>query len=158
MATSFDPHPDSVSPFQQLLHRPLEQRAREFKYRFAQAAIFGLPVIALQMYGRSLGGSPQEAQRWVALLQALLAGWVTYVAAMGILAEGLFLLAAARRVMIDLPVALLGVMMYLYSAIATCGIFFTGQLLYGPLLFHWTVLLLGAWSGARWALLAWRTA
>jgi cation transport ATPase len=154
MASSSESHLDSPASFQQLLNRPLEQRVREFKYRFAQSVVFGLPVVVLQVYGRSLGGSPQEAQRWVALLQALLGGWVTYVAAMGMLVEGLFLLAVSRRVTVDLPAALLGVLMYLYSAIATCGIFFTGQLLYGPLLFHWTVLLLGLWSGTRWAWLA----
>jgi cation transport ATPase len=154
MASSSESHLDSPASLQQLLDRPLEQRVREFKYRFAQAMVFGLPVVALQLYGRSLGGSPQEAQRWVALLQALLAGWVTYVAAMGMLVEGVFLLGATRRIAIDLPASLLGVLMYLYSAIATCGIFFTGHPLYGPMLFHWAVVLLAVWSGARWAQLS----
>ena len=62
-----------------LLARDDDQRLREYKYRFSQAAVFGLPVLALQGWGRSLGGP--ESERWVGVLQALLAGWVVYVGA-----------------------------------------------------------------------------
>ena len=65
---------------------------REFQYRFAQATVFGLPVIALQICGPSLGGA--DAPRWVAILQILLCGWIVYVGAAGILFEGAILLAS----------------------------------------------------------------
>src|SRR5688572_5630049 len=73
-----------------MLSRPLDQRVREHKYRFAQAAVFGLPVLGLQYFGHKLGGP--EAGKWVGLLQALLAGWVMYVGAAGMLFEGILLL------------------------------------------------------------------
>jgi len=39
---------------------------------------------------------------------------------------------------------------YLYSAISVIWIFFTGHLAYTPLLFHWSVLILAAWTAFRW--------
>ena len=44
-----------------LLSRPPEQRLREYKYRFSQSIVFGLPVVALQLYGRALGPADSEA-------------------------------------------------------------------------------------------------
>src|SRR5439155_14755490 len=82
-----------LSRVELLLARPDEQRFREYKYRCAQAIIFGIPVIALQLFGRSLGGP--EAPRWIAILQALLSGWVVYVAAAGMIFEGLILIPRA---------------------------------------------------------------
>src|SRR5438874_11380501 len=78
--------PNFKSQVSDLLDRPLAQRLREYKYRFSQSVVFGLPVIALQYWGRALG--PADAERWVSLLQALLAAWVVYVN-LGMLAEGL---------------------------------------------------------------------
>src|SRR3954471_24566181 len=72
-----------------LLSRPPEQRRMEFRYRFAQSVVFGLPVLALQRYGGALG--PTDSERWVSLLSALLAGWVLYVN-LGMLVEGLITL------------------------------------------------------------------
>src|SRR5207247_2497394 len=68
-----------------LLARPLEQRKREQQYRFAQSVVFGLPVIALQLWGHKLG--PIDAQRWASVMQLLLAGWVMYVN-LGMVFEG----------------------------------------------------------------------
>src|SRR2546428_9823632 len=74
--------------------RSAAQRRQEFKYRFGQSIVFGLPVIALQWFGRSLGGA--EPDRWVTLFQALLAGWAVYVRATRMLGEGGLLLPVRR--------------------------------------------------------------
>src|SRR5437016_2553518 len=81
------------SQIENLLTRPLDQRRRESKYRFAQGVVFGLPVLALQRWGTSLG--PADAARWVPILQALLAGWVMYLN-LGMLFEGLLLLRRGK--------------------------------------------------------------
>ena len=47
--------PNFKSQVSDLLDRPPEQRLREYKYRFSQSIVFGLPVIALQLWGRALG-------------------------------------------------------------------------------------------------------
>src|SRR5271156_1761343 len=74
-----------------LLDRPRADRAREFRYRLGQAVVFGLPVIALEQFGHHLGGP--ESDRWVGILEALLAGWVVYVGAAGLAFEGIVRLA-----------------------------------------------------------------
>jgi hypothetical protein len=132
-----------------LLSRPPEQRIREYKYRFSQSIVFGLPVIALQMYGRALG--PTDSERWVSLLQALLAGWVLYVN-LGMLFEGILLLPM-RRVTGDFVISMIATACYLYSMISAAHGVATGRLLFRPLLFHVCVIILAAWSGWRW----WRT-
>lgn len=129
-----------------LLQRPDDQRLREYKYRFSQAVVFGLPVIALEVWGIALGGP--EADRWVGILQALLAGWVIYVGAAGMMFEGLILLP--RRVMPDLFAAVLGVATYLFSLVSVLHVLFTAQLWYRPLLFHISVLIVAAWTGIQW--------
>ena len=133
-----------------LLARPDEQRLREYKYRFSQAVVFGLPVIALQLWGSALGGP--EAERWVGILQALLGGWVVYVGAAGMLFEGLVLLfgATPRRLTADLPVALAAVLTYLYSLASVLHVFVDGRLAYRPLWFHACVALLALWTGIQW--------
>ena len=110
--------------------------------------MFGLPVWGLQLYGRSLGGP--EADRWVAVLQALLAGWVVYVAAAGMMFEGI-VQVGRRKLDTDLPVAAAAVGFYAWSVIsAALVIVHRGAGEPPPLLFHWTVLLLAAWSFFRW--------
>jgi hypothetical protein len=131
---------------QNLLTRPPEQRLREHKYRFSQSIVFGLPVVALQLYGRALG--PADSERWVSLLQALLAGWVLYVN-LGMLFEGILLLPA-RRVTGDFLVSILAVALYGYSLVSAAHGIVTGRLLYRPLLFHACVIVLAAWTGWRW--------
>jgi cation transport ATPase len=135
--------PNSI---ESLLARPLDQRIREFKYRFAQAVVFGLPVLALQRYGRSLGWV--EADRWVGLLQLALTGWVVYVAAAGMLFEG-FVLLVRRRIQIDFIIALIAVALFLVSAASIAHLIFRGSLWFPPR-FDAVVALLIVWCGWRW--------
>jgi cation transport ATPase len=127
------PEPTQNSQVQSVLERPATERIREYRYRFAQAVVFGLPVAGLELYGGSLGGT--EAWRWVRFFQALLAGWVIYVGAAGMLFEGLLLLR--RRVTADLCVATAAVAMY------CAGWFVAGW-------FCGAVLLVCVWTGLRW--------
>ena len=134
------------SKIENLLARPADQRVREYKYRFGQSIVFGLPVIALQFYGRALG--PTDSERWVSLLQALLAGWVLYVN-LGMLFEGILLLPT-RRIPGDFVISVIAVALYLYSLISAAHGVVTSRLLFRPLLFHVCVIVLAAWSGWRW--------
>jgi hypothetical protein len=127
-----------------LLARPDEQRLREYKYRFSQSVVFGVPVIALQYFGGRLG--PVDSERWVSLLQSLLAGWIVYVN-LGMLFEGILLLK--HRVTADLVVAAIAVAVYLASLVSAGFGVVTSRLLY-PLLFHVCVIVLAVWTGARW--------
>lgn len=140
------------------LDRPADQRAREYQYRFAQSAVFGLPVLLLQAFGRSLGGP--ESDRWVAVFQAVLAGWILYVGAAGMLFESLLWLAR-RRFTPDLLPSLAAAALYLAgvtrlaSHVIRAGIkpgsaSDASGATFPPLPFHWAVLLLIAWTGARW--------
>jgi hypothetical protein len=141
---------DATPParLEQLLARPDDQRLREYKYRCAQAVVFGVPVFALQWLGPSLGGP--EAPRWIAILEALLAGWVVYVGAAGMLFERIVLLPR-RGVHVELLVAFLAVALYLTSLIrGVIPIFITGHVGGGPLLFPWSVALIAVWSAMRW--------
>ena len=123
------PTPPAVD-FLSVLDRPADQHRREFQYRFAQSAVFGLPVLALQWFGRSLGGP--ESDRWVAILQALLR-----------LVRG--------RLTPDLLPAAFAVLLYLASVmlgIAHVVAPRTGP--FPPVYFHWTVAVLVCWTGLRW--------
>ena len=137
---------EDVRQLEQLLARPIDQRLREYKYRCAQSLVFGLPVVALQYFGTSLGGP--EAPRFIAILQMLLAGWVMYVGAAGMLVEGAILLEQ-RRFTWDLIIAVSAIGLYVGSLVATGCIVFTGR---GPFpIFHVPVMLVGIWTGIRWA-------
>jgi cation transport ATPase len=127
-----------------LLARPDEQRLREYKYRFSQSVVFGIPVIALQYFGQRLG--PIDADRWVSLLQALLTGWIVYVN-LGMLFEGFLLLR--QRVTADLLVAGAALLIYVVSLVSALRGIVVSRLWY-PLAFHVCVLILAIWSGARW--------
>jgi cation transport ATPase len=133
------PGSDPSPHFADLLDRPLDQRRREYQYRFAQSLVFGLPVFALQFFGRSLGGV--ESNRWVAIFQALLAGWVVYVGAAGMLFESLVHLAR-RRYTADLLPSAAAVALYLLTLPRVT----TGR----PGWFHWAVLVIALWTGVRW--------
>jgi len=132
----------------ELLNRPLDQRLREYKYRFSQSVVFGLPVIALQWFGPRLG--PVDSQRWVSLLTALLCGWVVYVN-LGMLFEGL--LTLRQRISGDLIVAMIAVTLYLVSLVSALHGIITARLWY-PLLFHVCVIVLALWTGWKWSALA----
>ena len=136
----------SQPTFTDLLHRPPDQRRREYQYRFAQSVVFGLPVLALQHFGHRLGGA--EADRWVAILQALLAGWVMYVGGAGMLFESLVWLFR-RRFTADLLPSAAAAALYLLTFYRLA----TGR----PPGFHWSVLLIAAWTGLCWWRLSRRT-
>ena len=123
-----------------VLLRPLEQRLREHKYRCAQTLVFGLPVVALQYFGHKLGGP--EAARWVTVIQVVLTGWILFVAATGMLSEGVMLIVARRKLSADLLVALFASAMFLFSCISA--------LTNRPRLFHIVVFVLALWSFAQW--------
>jgi hypothetical protein len=144
-----DPVPPASTP---LLDRPDTQRLQEFKYRLGQAAVFGLPVLALEGFGRSLGGV--DSDRWVFLLQSLLAGWVVYVAAAGMLAEAILLLAGRRlcgHVFANGLVAVLALLAYLLglvwgiASLARNG----GIWLHWRGFFSWAVVIVAAWSAIQ---------
>src|SRR3954468_22807068 len=107
--------PPSARPpekiIQELIHRPLEQRLLEHNYRCAQSIVFGLPVIGLQIFGATLG--VPEAARWVAIFQATLSVWVTYIAATGMISEGVVVLLRQRRVTNDLFVGFIALILEL---------------------------------------------
>jgi cation transport ATPase len=141
------------SSIQAILNRPISERIREHKYRFAQCTVFGLPVIALHLFGAKLGGP--ESARWVGLMQALLAGWCLYLAALPILSESLMLLAMGKK-KAELLVAVAAMVLFLIGLI---GWVFTllgrGTLLSGG--FTIEVVILIAWSGAQWLRLSRRS-
>jgi hypothetical protein len=126
----------------ELLARPPQERRREYKYRFGQSVVFGLPVVALQLYGRQLG--PTDSQRWVSLLQALLAGWVVYVN-LGMLFEAL----VRRRMNADFIVAATAAAINSVSLVSAAHGIVTARLLW-PLGFHVSVIILAIYSAARW--------
>ena len=134
-----------------LLDRPDAERLREHRYRFGQAFVFGLPVLFLHLYGHALGGA--TAGIWSGLLQALLAGWVLYICAAGMLFEGLLLLGR-RQFLADLPVAILTLALYLIGLIAWTHLLIGGP---GASVGGWfaaAVLLPMAWAAFQWARLA----
>ena len=114
--------------------------------------MFGLPVVALQLFGRSLGGP--ESDRWVTLFQALLGGWVVYVGAAGLVAEGALLLLARRLppdIFVDCLVGLGATGLYVLG-LPRLFVLLAARPVSGwfPGTFHWAVILLGVWSGLRW--------
>lgn len=157
MPTTEPVHPESPEIPQQnekqqddtldaMLARPIDQRLREYKYRFAQAVVFGLPVLVLQYFGDSLGGP--EARKWVGLFQALLAGWVMYVGAAGMLFEGILLLR--RRLTLELLVALLAVGLYLAGIPAVVQALVVHDAPRHAVWFHLSVMLVVLWTGIQW--------
>ena len=139
-----------MSRLDALLDRPADQRRREYQYRFAQSVVFGLPVLALQWFGRSLGGA--EAARWVAVLQAALAGWVVYVGAAGMLFESLLRLGR-RQVAADLVPSAAAVALFAVGA-WHAALLVADAAAHPAQTFHWSVLLLIGWTGMRWRLSA----
>ena len=139
--------PPPADPVEQLVARDPAQRLREARYRFGQSLVFGLPVLALEFFGRGLGGV--ESHRWVGLFQALLSGWVVYVGATGPVFEGAALLLSRRRqVTLDLLVGGAAVIVYLISAVQVVR-----MLLGSPPHQTWfpvPVLLVGGWAALNW--------
>lgn len=131
---------------QSLLNRPPHQRLREYKHRCAQSIVFGVPVLFLQYFGHRLGGG--ESERWVAVLQALLSGWIIYVGAAGMLFEGMVNLRS--QLSGDLLAGAAATVLYLYSVAAVLPLPFTGRIAYRPLLFHLSVLVIATWTAIQW--------
>ena len=127
-----------------ILNRPDAERLREYKYRFAQSTVFGLPVIALHFVGPLLGG--EESGRWVGLFQMLLAGWVMYVGVMGMAVESLL----RRTITSDGLIALAAIICYLSAFCALFYLFTTAK----PPKFHgefyWAVVIALVWSAVQW--------
>jgi cation transport ATPase len=121
------------------------ERCREYRYRFSQAMVFGIPVLVLEWAGHGLGGD--ESTRYIGLFNALLAGWVVYASGLGMVIEGLMILR--RRVMPDLVFSITAVAAYLLSTVSLIHLLIAGTLLV-PLLFHWCVILLAGWTGFQW--------
>ena len=135
------------SQISNLLTRPDDQRLREYKYRFSQSLVFGLPVVGLHVFASSLG--PADFERWSSLFQGLLAGWVVYVN-LGMVFEGIVL----RRATADLIAASFALLLYLFSLVTAAHAVVSGRLWYRPVLFHACVIVLASWTGLQW----WRTA
>jgi cation transport ATPase len=133
-----------------LFARPQHDRLREYRYRCAQAFVFGLPVFFLHFFGQRLGGP--EAARWSGTLQAALAGWVVYIGAIGMLFEGAVVLSWHRRITGDLLVALTTLLLYLSSVISLILII-TGREPFFPRQFHVSVALVIFWTGGKWMIL-----
>jgi cation transport ATPase len=140
---------DVIGEFRRLLARPAAERSREYRYRFAQSLIFGLPVLGLQWFGPLLSARADEAARWVPLLQAILSGWICYIAALPMLVEGIVVIRESLRA--DLVVGTLAVGTFIYSVVLLGAIFVHQSFSYRPPLFDWVVMLLIAWNGVRWA-------
>ena len=135
------PEPD---PIQTILNRPTAERLREYKYRFAQSTVFGLPVIALHYFGPSLGGP--EAGRWIGMLQMLLAGWVMYVGVIGMVVEGIL----RRKITADALVGCAAVLAYSVCAVAVIRLFITGRTSAIQDSFHAAVPIAIGWSAIQW--------
>ena len=137
---STDLSPETITS---ILNRPLSERLREYKYRFAQSTVFGLPVIALHYLGPSLGGA--EAARWAGLFQLLLAGWVMYVGVVGMLVEAMM----RKRATADGVAAAVLVVIYLIAA----GDWVRSVAGHRPVasfpIFHWSVAGAILWAGWR---------
>ena len=133
-----------------MLNRPISERIREHKYRFAQCMVFGLPVIALHFLGPKLGGA--ESARWIGLFQALLAGWCLYLAALPLLSEGAMLLALGKF-RFDL---LIGLAAVIFHIVGVVGWIFTlrGSPAPFPSAFAIAVSVLIVWSGVQWVRLS----
>jgi cation transport ATPase len=141
------PAPQPPPPIDDLLNRPPSERLREHKYRFAQSLVFGLPVIALQIWGKTLGG--EESARWIGLFQAMLAGWVIYVGAAGELFEGIVLLNR-RRLVPGLFVATAALGLYLASLASWAHLLAYGRAWPITPQFHLSVAMVAVWTGWQW--------
>jgi hypothetical protein len=152
MPTASPTETDKQARLHELLTRPRDQRLREYKYRFGQSIVFGLPVIALHFWGANLG--PVDSQRWSSLLQSLLCGWVVYVN-LGMLFEGFVdrrltsTSTVESRLRGDFIVATIALSLYLYSVISAIKGIITSHLWY-PTLFQFCIILLSTWSAWRW--------
>jgi cation transport ATPase len=134
-----------------VLDRPETERLREHRYRFGQGFVFGAPVVFLACFAEALGGA--MAGVWSGLLQALLAGWVIYVGAAGMIFEGMLLLGR-RRVSADFLMGLAGIALYVPGLVGWGRVLARAP---GAAVGWWfgaCVLALTAWAGLQWLRIA----
>lgn len=107
-------------------------------------------MLALHFFGPRLGGP--ESARWIGLMQALLAGWCLYLAALPMLSESLMLIAMGK-LRIELAVSLAAMILYI---IGVTGWIFTlrGRAAPLPSAFSVVVVILILWSALHWFRLA----
>ena len=115
--------------------------------------VFGIPVLALQFLGPRLSGS--DSARWTGLLQSLLGGWIVYIGAVPLIAEG-FLLIAQRQFKIDMLIALGALVLYILG-VAGWIMTLRGRAAPFPSAFSCSVVILVLWSGVQWLRLASQT-
>lgn len=137
-----------MNSLESLLDRPPAERLREWKYRFAQSFVFGLPVLALQFFGYKLGGP--ESARWVGLLQTLLAGWIIYIGAIAVFVEGLLFLSQSKLTL-NLILSAVAIALYIFSVIAWATILFQSRPWPAAPRFDLSVALILFWSALQWA-------
>ena len=146
--------PDADSILHQMLQRGDAERARENRYRMAQAIVFGFWVIVLDWTGDRLGG--RDAGLWSGAFQSLLSAWVVYVGAAGMGFEGIVrLYIRPRQFTWDLPVAIAAAASWLWGflslsigfAAAHAGRFYPRPA--GPG-FDLCIWVLAIWTGARY--------
>jgi hypothetical protein len=134
---------NALVEIQAVLNRPPSERLREYKYRFAQSSVFGLPVVALHFAGPSLGGA--DAARWAGLLQVLLASWVMYVGLMAMGVEALM----RRRLTVDAVFTGIGGGLYVLALIDLARI----MSMRSTIEHGWFAAAVGVamcWNGLRW--------
>ena len=132
------------SPETDLLNRPPSERIREYKYRFAQSTVFGLPVLVLHFYGPSLGGN--ESSRWIGFLQILLAGWIVYVGILAMVVEAIM----RKRITVDSIFAGVALAGYGLAGIAFISLLVTFRPIHLMWGFPMAVLIAMLWNGIRW--------
>ena len=137
------PNPPDPPSLQQLINRPKSERRREYRYRFAQTLVFGLPVIALAVWGPLLG--PTDWQRWSTVLQALLTGWILYIN-LGLLLEPI----VAKQHYADLAIIVTALVIYLWSIAGTAHVLLTGRSSNRSALYCICVAVLSIWNAVRW--------
>jgi hypothetical protein len=140
---------DSLSALNALLQRPLDQRIREYQYRAAQSAVFGLPVLALHFFGHFLGSG---ADRWPILMQMLLTGWIVYVSATGMIFEAL--LTMRPQFAADFSIAAIATALFAFSSARVIYQIAITASATATTYFHLTVLLLLAWTALRFTWLS----
>jgi cation transport ATPase len=144
MAPKTAPQTPSLTTIRDVVNRPAPERLREYKYRFAQSMVFGLPVLAISYFGLSLGGP--EAGRWVGLLQILLAGWVMYVGAVAMVVDALL----RSKLTMDSLAATCALTLYALGVWAVLHLLIKTVSLPTQQCFAWAVLLTCFWNGVQW--------
>jgi cation transport ATPase len=130
-----------------LTNRSQTERLREFKYRFAQSAVFGLPVLALHFYGPFLGRA--EAPRWIGFLEILLSGWVVWIGLFAMVVEALLI----KIPTFDSIIASIGLVAFLFAAISFIRLLLSQSVSHLMIGFPVAVAISILWNGLRWKMI-----